>query len=87
MTEDQNQDQSQERQFPYKAPEQKNSALGNSPLLKRPIIVGDLTLVSPTTQTTIGANGAATALTANPVGYITVIIGNAAFQIPYYNML
>lgn len=86
MTEDQNKDQSQDRPFPYKAPEQKNSVLGNSPLLKRPVILGDLTLVSPTTQTTIGSNGAATALTANPVGYLTVMIGNTAYQIPYYNM-
>jgi len=54
--------------------------------LVRPIILGDLTLASPTTQTTIGANGSATALTANPVGYITVMIGNSPFQIPYYNI-
>lgn len=51
-----------------------------------PIILGDLTLASPTTQTTIGANGAATALTANPVGYITINIGNATYQLPYYNI-
>lgn len=52
----------------------------------RPIILGDLTLASPTTFTTIGANGAATALTANPVGYLTIMVGNTAFQIPYYNL-
>jgi hypothetical protein len=57
-----------------------------SKVLTRPIILGDLTLASPTTQTTIGANGAATALTANPVGYVTVMIGNSAFQMPYYNL-
>jgi len=57
-----------------------------APILTRPIILGDLTLASPTTQTTIGANGAATALTANPVGYITVMVGNSAMQIPYYNV-
>lgn len=55
-------------------------------VLTRPIILGDLTLGSPTTFTTIGSNGAATALTANPVGYLTVIIGNASYQVPYYNM-
>jgi len=54
-------------------------------VLIRPIILGDLTLASPTTQTTIGANGAASALTANPVGYVTVMIGNAPFIVPYYN--
>jgi hypothetical protein len=58
----------------------------NSPVLNRPIILGDLTLGSPTTQTTIGANGAASALTANPVGYLTVNIGNTSYQIPYYTM-
>jgi hypothetical protein len=54
--------------------------------LTRPIILGDLTLASPTTFTTIGANGGATALTANPVGYLTVMVGNTAYQIPYYNL-
>lgn len=62
------------------------SSLSNSPILKRPIILGDLTLASPTTQTTIGANGAASALTALPVGYVTVMIGNTAYQMPYYNL-
>lgn len=57
-----------------------------SPVLIRPIILGDLTLASPTTVTTIGANGAATALTANPVGYIVVMVGNTAVQIPYYTV-
>lgn len=55
-------------------------------ILMRPIILGDLTLASPTTQTTIGANGAASALTANPVGYITIMVGNSPFIIPYYNI-
>lgn len=58
----------------------------NAKVLYRPIILGDLTLGSPTTFTTIGSNGAATALTANPVGYLTVVIGNASYQIPYYNL-
>lgn len=57
-----------------------------APTLTRPIILGDLTLASPTTFTTIGANGAATALTANPVGYLTVMVGNTAYQIPFYNL-
>ena len=34
---------------------------------------------------TIGANGAATALTANPVGYVKVKVGGTERQIPYYN--
>lgn len=58
-----------------------------SQIYTRPIIVGDLVLASPTTQTTIGTNGAATALTANPVGYLTILIGNTAYQMPYYNLL
>jgi len=36
------------------------------------------------TQTTIGANGAASALTANPVGYLEVVINGTARIIPYY---
>lgn len=55
-------------------------------ILSRPIILGDLTLASPTTFTTIGSNGAATGLTANPVGYLVINIGNASFQVPYYNL-
>ena len=39
-----------------------------------------------TTQTGIGANGAATALTANPVGYMKVKINDTEYQIPYYNV-
>lgn len=65
---------------------QKQDEPANSQVLKRPIILGDLTLASPTTQTTIGANGAASALTANPVGYITVVIGNVPYIVPYYNI-
>lgn len=38
-----------------------------------------------TTQTTIGANGAASALTANPVGYLIVNIAGTNRIIPYYN--
>jgi hypothetical protein len=37
------------------------------------------------TQTTIGANGAASALTANPVGYLKIKIGGADRIIPFYN--
>jgi hypothetical protein len=37
------------------------------------------------TQSTIGANGAASALTANPVGYLKVKIAGADRIIPFYN--
>lgn len=69
-------------------PDQKDESQGphKTSVLTRPIILGDLTLGSPTTFTTIGANGAASALTANPVGYLTVMIGNTAYQIPYFNL-
>lgn len=40
---------------------------------------------STQTQTTIGANGAASALTANPVGYLKIKINNTEYIIPYYN--
>lgn len=78
--------QEQGRPLPYQPAKTDVTEIGNSPVLKRPVILGDLTLASPTTQTTIGANGAATALTANPVGYLTVMIGNTAYQIPYFNL-
>jgi hypothetical protein len=45
----------------------------------------ELVLQNPSGRTTIGANGAATALTANPVGYIDIDIGGSNYQIPYYN--
>lgn len=63
-----------------------NAMQTNSPLLRRPVILGDLTLSSPTTFTTIGANGAASALTANPVGYLVINLGNTSVQIPYYTI-
>jgi hypothetical protein len=37
------------------------------------------------TQSTIGANGAASALTANPVGYLKIKIGGTDRIIPFYN--
>jgi hypothetical protein len=37
------------------------------------------------TQSTIGANGAASALTANPLGYIIGYIGATKIVLPYYN--
>lgn len=55
-----------------------------SPILARPIVLGDLTLASPTTQTTVGAAGGASALPATPTGYVTLMIGNTPFVIPYY---
>lgn len=53
-------------------------------ILTRPIILGDLTLASPTTQTTVGAAGSASALPATPTGYLTVMMGNTAVVVPYY---
>jgi len=44
-----------------------------------------LVALGKTTATTIGANGAASALTANPVGYLQINIGGTIFQLPYYN--
>ena len=38
------------------------------------------------TSTTIGANGAASALTANPVGYIKIKVNGTTYQLPYYNI-
>ena len=44
-----------------------------------------LTLSSQTVGTTVGAAGAATALPALPLGYITVPINGTTVKIPYYN--
>lgn len=64
---------------PHDIPEQVNS-----PVIKRPIILGDLTLANPTTQTTVGAAGGATALPATPTGYLTINLGNGPVVVPYY---
>jgi len=58
----------------------------NPQILTSPIILGDIKLGSPTTQTSVGAAGGATALPATPTGYLTIMIGNTAYQIPYYNL-
>ena len=46
---------------------------------------GTLDLAVPTSST-IGANGAASALTANPVGYIKIKVNGTQYQVPYYNV-
>lgn len=68
----------------HQQPDDKSSI--NSPILTRPLILGDLTLASPTTQTTVGAAGAASALPATPTGYLTVMLGNTPVVIPYYTI-
>ncbi len=62
------------------------SERANSPVVKRPIILGDLTLASPTTQTTVGSAGGASALPATPTGYLTINLGNGSVVIPYYDI-
>jgi hypothetical protein len=37
------------------------------------------------TRSTIGANGAASALTALPLGYLDIMVAGVTAQIPYYN--
>lgn len=56
-----------------------------SQILTRPIILGDLTLASPTTQVTVGGAGGASAQPATPLGYILVTLGNGTVAIPYHN--
>jgi len=46
---------------------------------------GTLDLKVPTSAT-IGANGAASAPTANPVGYIKIKVNGTTYQLPYYNI-
>lgn len=49
--------------------------------------VWDLTRqLTSTTSTTIGAAGGAAALPATPVGYITIVINNTNYKVPYYNV-
>lgn len=54
------------------------------PTLTSPLILGDIRLGSPTTQTTVGSAGGATALPATPTGYLTIMVGNTPFVMPYY---
>ena len=39
-----------------------------------------------TTGTTVGATGTASALPAQPVGYVAITIGGVAYKMPYYNV-
>lgn len=52
--------------------------------LTAPIIIGQLYMVAPETQTTVGAAGGASALPATPTGYLKLVIGDTEFGIPYY---
>lgn len=53
-------------------------------ILTSPIILGQLLLASPVTQTTVGAAGGASALPATPTGYVQFMIGNTQYIFPYY---
>lgn len=55
-------------------------------ILTTPVILGDLNLASPTTETTVGAAGGASALPATPLGYLIAIVGTTTVKIPYYNI-
>lgn len=64
----------------------KTPSADQNPILTRPMIVGDPTFVSPTTETTVGAAGGASALPATPLGYMIIIVGNTPVKVPYYNL-
>ena len=51
----------------------------------RVTIAGTLNFAG-TTATTVGAAGAASALPANPTGYVVVMIAGTQFKMPYYAM-
>lgn len=56
------------------------------PVLNMPQVNGDLTLASPTTETTVGAAGAASAM-PTPLGYIIINLGGTGpVKIPYFNV-
>lgn len=61
-----------------------NNPLPLRQLLIAPIIKGQLTMASPTTATTVGAAGGASALPATPTGYIRITLGKTDYEIPYY---
>jgi hypothetical protein len=44
-----------------------------------------LELAGQTTGTTVGASGAASALPANPLGYLSAVLNGATVRVPYYN--
>jgi hypothetical protein len=45
---------------------------------------GKIGYISGNSQTTVGAGGAASALPANPTGYIMVFVGGTEYVVPYY---
>lgn len=53
-------------------------------ILMSPLILGQLVLASPVTQTTVGSAGGATALPATPTGYVQFMIGNTQYVFPFY---
>ncbi len=55
-------------------------------IILQPIIHGQITNVGATTQTTVGSAGSATALPANPTGYLKVVIDNVERVIPFYDV-
>jgi len=56
------------------------------PVLNMPQINGDITLASPTTETTVGSAGSASAM-PTPVGYIIVNIGGSGpYKLAYFNV-
>lgn len=62
--------------------------LASGPLtLAAPAVAGAAgqTVLGSGTQTTVGANGAASALTANPLGYLIAYRAGVKIAIPYYN--
>lgn len=65
-------------------PNPQNPATHQSRPILQPIILGDISLPSATTQTTVGSAGSASSLPASPTGYLTIIIGNSNYVIPYY---
>jgi hypothetical protein len=64
-------------------PSFENTQNRSAPVLS-PIILGDLSFASPTTQTTVGGAGGASALPATPTGYLVINLGNTSYGIPFY---
>jgi hypothetical protein len=47
---------------------------------------GNISLTAATTSTTVGSSGVASALPANPAGYIQISINGTPYKLPYYSV-
>jgi hypothetical protein len=73
------------RDYEFNTSEEITTINTNQDIKLNPNGTGTVDLDVPTSAT-IGANGSASALTANPVGYLKIKVNGTEYQIPYYNI-